>query len=295
MRRFERVLPARIARVGSLAVGATFAAGVALFRLERGAPPPPRANEEHGADSGAELHPDWCAAGYEPIPGGCLALSRAPGVSQPLVVYLHGRYARNAGGEEVDRQRRLAEKANAQGFAVLALRGRLGACAAAELSSWYCWPENGQAADTVVTSWKGALDEAHRRTHSNTQYVLGFSNGGYFAGLLATRGLLDADAFVVAHAGPVEPVHAQKGKPPMLLLSSDQESAQSSMDRLDHELTREDWAHDSYAHEGGHDLNDTDIDAALAFFTRAHESMPLDPPLPLHRPRPRGQAAGTGR
>jgi dienelactone hydrolase len=113
--------------------------------------------------------------------------------------------------------------------------------------------------------------------------LLGFSNGGYFAGLLASRGLLDVDAVAIAHAGPVEPVRALARKPPMLLLSADDDVAQDDMIRLDEELTREKWAHDSYARAGGHGLTDEDIDAALAFFARALEPLPLQPPLPLHR------------
>jgi hypothetical protein len=54
--------------------------------------------------------------------------------------------------------------------------------------------------------------------------------------------------------------------------------------RLDGELTREHWPHDSYARAGAHGLTDGDIEASLAFFARAHEAVPLDPPLSLHRP-----------
>jgi hypothetical protein len=113
--------------------------------------------------------------------------------------------------------------------------------------------------------------------------VLGFSNGGYFAGLIASRGLLDADAIVVAHGGPVEPVTALRGTPPLLLLSADDDVAQDEMIRFDEELGRAHWAHDSYARGGGHALADQDIDAALAFFARVGEPLPLQPPLSLHR------------
>jgi predicted esterase len=230
---------------------------------------------------------DWCASGYEPIAGGCLALSESNQTPQPLLVYLHGRYARDAATDEVDRQRRLGAAATARGFAVLAVRGRLGECTAAELSQWFCWPSNehnAAGAGAVVSTWAGVLAEAHRRARSKTRYVLGFSNGGYFAGLIATHALLDADAFVIAHGGPVEPVHATRGMPPLLLLSADDDVAQDDMLHLDEELTREHWVHDSYARGGAHGLTDQDIDAALTFFTRAHETLPLDPPLALHRP-----------
>jgi predicted esterase len=136
----------------------------------------------------------------------------------------------------------------------------------------------------VVNAWTGVLAEAHRRAGSNTRYILGFSNGAYFAGLIATHALLDADAYVIAHGGPVEPVHATRGTPPLLLLSADDDVAQDDMIHLDEELTREHWAHDSYARAGAHGLTDQDIDATLTFFTRARETLPLDPPLALHRP-----------
>jgi predicted esterase len=197
-----------------------------------------------------------------------------------------GRYARDASADEVDRQRRLAVRAKGRGFAVLALRGHLGECTAPELADWYCWPSNEHNADTAgafVGAWAHALDEAHRRTGAARRFLLGFSNGGYFAGLIASRGLLEVEAVVVAHGGPVEPVRAFRRPVPLLLLSADDDIAQDDMIRFDEELTLERWAHDSYARFGGHALTDEDIDAALAFFSRASEPLPLQPPLPMHR------------
>jgi predicted esterase len=230
---------------------------------------------------------DWCAPQFEPIEGGgCFAASPAMRGGQPLIVYLHGRYARDAAADEVDRQRRLAARATARGFAVLALRGGLGACTAPELANWFCWPSNDRnagAAPAFVGAWNRALAAAHTRAGSPVRFLLGFSNGGYFAGLVASRGLLEVDALVVAHGGPVEPVSALRDKPPLLLLSADDDVAQDDMIRFDEDLLREQWAHDSYARSGGHGLTDEDIDAALTFFARAKEPLPLQPPLPLHR------------
>jgi predicted esterase len=231
---------------------------------------------------------DWCAPGFEPVEGGgCIAASRMALKPQPLIVYLHGRYARDAAGEETDRQRRLGAHANARGFAVLALRGMLGACTAAELANWFCWPSNERNADAApifVEGWARALAAAEQRAgQSPERFLLGFSNGGYFAGLIASRGLLRVDAIVIAHGGPIEPVYAQGGKPPLLLLSADEDVAQDEMLRLDEDLTREHWPHDSDARDGGHGLSDEDIEAAVTFFSRAKEPIPLRPPLALHR------------
>jgi dienelactone hydrolase len=242
--------------------------------------------------------PDWCATGFEAIAGGaCFALAPAREAVQPLVVYLHGRYARTAAGEETDRQRRLAARAASRGVAVLVFRGRLGGCSDPDLADWYCWPSNERNADTapaVVEAWAGALTVASRRTGARKVFLLGFSNGGYFAGLIAARALLDVEALVVAHGGPVEPVRAPPGTPPpLVLLSADDDVAQDEMIRYGNELARAQWPHDSYARFGGHGLTDEDIDTALAFFSRAREPLPLVPPLPLHRPVPHVRDAGS--
>ncbi len=203
-----------------------------------------------------EAPADWCATGYEPIPGGCLAVP-ASSPHAPLLIYLHGRYEKGQSAEETDRQRRVAARSTSKGYAVLALRGRLGGCGAAELSTWYCWPSNEHTVGTageVVETWQGVLDETEGRVHPEHRFVLGFSNGGYFAGLLASRGLVQADAYVVAHGGPVEPVEAAMGAPPLLLLSADDDVAQDDMLRLDAELAKAHWAHDSYARGGAHGL-----------------------------------------
>jgi predicted esterase len=241
----------------------------------------------------AEAPADWCAPGYEPVAGGCLALPEGL-ASAPLIVYLHGRYARSAVAEEVDRHRRLQQRANRRGFAVLALRSELGLCSAAELTDWYCWPTSEAAANPgQVRRLSRIVDAAQHRVGATERYLLGFSSGGYYAGLLASRGWVPFDAVVVAHAGPVEPLRPLGPTPPMLLLSADDDVAQLEMMRLDGELTREGWPHDAYARAGAHGLADADIDAALTFFGRSGEAMPLRPPLALHRPAPHERDAGA--
>jgi predicted esterase len=275
----------RHATLGIAAVAVLAGAAVFLLQTRRGeAPAIPSAVSEPEAP---DVPPaDWCAPGFEPIAGGgCFAAAPNSTSALALIVYLHGRYAKDAATDEIDRQRRLGIRATARGFAVLALRGHLGACTAPELATWYCWPSNPTNVDAgpaFVAEWSRALTAAHARTASDTRFLLGFSNGGYFADLIASRGLVDVDAVVVAHGGPVEPVRALRGTPPLLLLSADDDIAQDDMIRLDEELGAQ-WPHDSYARYGGHALADEDIEAALAFFARAKEPLPLRPPLALHR------------
>ncbi len=281
-------MTARGSIVSLLVLGAcVVGAGTVLWR--RTARPaeaagPPSVDED--AEAADEPPADWCAPGFEPIRGGACFAAAGATAEAPLVVYLHGRYARDAASEEIDRQKRLAARATALGFAVVAVRGRLGTCTAPELANWYCWPSNETNADAgleFVAAWGQALATAQERAHSHRRFLLGFSNGGYFASLVASRGWLEADAIVIAHGGPVEPVHPRGATPPRLLLSADDDVAQDEMIRFDEELTHEGWAHDAYARAGGHALTDGDIDAALTFFSRAREPLPLQPPLPLHR------------
>jgi len=239
---------------------------------------------------------EWCSPGLEAIAGGgCYAApaGAADGATLPLVLYLHGLIEKGPlEVEERDRQRRVALRATERGFAVLALRGAEGACTTdPEHSPLVCWPSNERTAEKApafVESWQPALRVARSRHPFDEKDVLGFSNGGFFAGLVAERALYDATAFVVAHGGPVEPVKAVGRKPPLLLISADEDSSQEGMVRLDDELTREDWPHAHYVRDGGHALPDSDIEAALSFFERTRtERLPLRPPLSTRLPRAR--------
>jgi predicted esterase len=258
-----------------------------VFRPRVAADPAPQSTAAAAEAPATDPPADWCAPEFEPIAGGGCFAASASTRAQPLVVYLHGRYPSDAAAEELDRQSRLARRAKSQGFAVLALRSPPGICTAPELADWFCWPSSERYADAgseIVQTWTKPLAAARDRAGSRERFLLGFSSGGYFAGLIASHALLEVDGVVVAHGGPVEPVHALGPKPPLLLLSADDDVAQDEMIRLDADLTREGWPHDSYARSGGHALTGEDIEAALTFFSRAHEPLPLAPPLTLHPP-----------
>jgi len=89
----------------------------------------------------------WCDPSLEPlVAGGCFAAPREAASPIPLVVYLHGMYERDAAPEELERQRRVAARATAKGFAVLALHGKEGGCNRPDLETWFCWPSNERTA-----------------------------------------------------------------------------------------------------------------------------------------------------
>jgi predicted esterase len=216
---------------------------------------------------------EWCAPKLTAVAGGgCYAAPQSTG-ALPLVIYLHGIFDKGADAEELDRQRRVAQKGVAAGFAVLALRGTEGACATTpEYATKVCWPSNEQTADkgeSFVEAWRPALAAAAKMHPFGKTYVFGFSNGGYFAALIAVRALYRADAFVVARAGSVEPVKAVGPKRPILLLTGSSDPSTEGMQRFDEELSREGWPHEIQSREGGHELPDADIDVALRYFKRA--------------------------
>jgi predicted esterase len=240
----------------------------------------------------------------------CYAAPAGAATSLPLIIYLHGYFEEGPGegqNDALDQQRRVALHATSRGFAVLALRGTEGACAISqENATKVCWPSNEKVAykgPKFVREWQSALDAAAAKHPFDKRYIFGFSNGGYFAGLIAVRALYDADAFAVAHAGPVEPVKALGKKSPLLLMSADQDLSQEGMLRFDEELTQDEWPHENYVRAGGHALPDSDIDVALTFFERTRtETLPLRPPLSTRVARVRdmrddqllqGQDAGT--
>ena len=277
------------ARVALVPVAIALAIGTyAATRYRSQASPLPAIVVDADADAGTIA----CMEGFEPIHGeGCLALPKESTTPPPLLVYLHGLYDSNAPAQEVDRTTRLVKRATARGFAVLALRGRQGMCTTVpEYATWYCWPSNDKTADAgpdLVASWSTALEIATNRTKARRRYVLGFSNGGYFAVLLATRGLLRADAFAIAGAGLIRPYKPPAEKVPIVLVSGDDDPSQPDMLALDQALLADKWPHDAYGREGGHALADSDIDLVLTFFTRSEtERVPLTPPIVAHPPRP---------
>lgn len=283
------------ARKASFAVALV---SVALLSTAVYAEPPPVPHPD-AASFAQALTP--CAPGLEALtPEACFSGPNAEasvGDDVPLVVYLHGLYQPKAPGDELSRQHRVAKHAAARGMAVLALKGRVGICdTRGDHAGWVCWPSNEKVAHRaadVVASWAPSLAKAKARTGRGPTYVLGFSNGAYFAALLAIRDLFPADAFVIAQGGPVEPVRAHGPRPPLLLLQTDGHApvVRTEMERLASALTADGWSFVQEERPGWHELSDGDIDAALDFlapsFGAPHQKRGLNrtpPRSSIHEP-----------
>jgi predicted esterase len=281
---------------GAVALGVLAVSAAILLRERSNGPRPAAASERPDA-----AVVDWCAQGLEPIAGGgCFARGRESKTNPPgaLLVYLHGRYSPETEADELERQARVARLAAARGYSVLALRGMQGQCTDAQLATWWCWPSNERNATdgaAFVARWAVALGEAERRARPDRRVLLGFSNGGYFAALIASRALTPFDAVTIAHAGPVSPMTPLGPKPPVLLIDADDDPSSPEILRLDADLTREAWPHAMVIREGGHALPEWDIEMSLTFFDRARtEAFPLTPPLaPPRRPNPHDASVPT--
>lgn len=276
----------------AVAAGVVLVSAYAIGRGQRPPPPPPTtAPRAHLPEA------DWCKPPYRAIPGGCLALP--PRANAELLVYLHGMYAEGAAADEEERRARVARIATARGMTVLALRGKRGECTQAAAKTWFCWPSNPDNvadAPAFAAGVTDAIGEAERLIGPPARrLLLGFSNGGYFAAILATRSLVPFDAIAIAGAGSPPPYAPPAHRPPILLLGADEDPSVESLLELDRELTRGGWAHALVGRDGGHALADSDVTHAVTFFERTRkEALPLSPPLSARVPKPKPPAADGG-
>ena len=171
----------------------------------------------------------WCPDGFEVGPQDtCFAVPERTTKDTPVLVYLHGMYAGHGSPEEW----RLVRSATARGFAVVMPRGKRGLCAwKAELSDHFCWPQeidDPAAFKHVVAEWDRVLwqVDAILEGGAHKRYVLGYSNGGFFAAYIAEHGLFPAQAYSIVNGGPLGTT-AKPAKPaPMLLLAAQDDATQ---------------------------------------------------------------------
>lgn len=217
----------------------------------------------------------WCPEGFEIGPQDtCFAVPEMTTKDTPILVYLHGMYAGHGSAEEWS----LVKSATARGFAVVMPRGKRGLCAwKAELKDHFCWPqetEDPQAFKSVIADWERVLwqVDAILEGGSHKRYVLGFSNGGFFAAYMAQHGLFPAQAYAIVGGGPLGPP-AKPPKPvPVMLISAQEDKWQApKVKELHDELGKVGWTHAFCTRPGEHPLAGPDIDASLRFFMREHQ------------------------
>ncbi len=187
--------------------------------------------------------------------------------ARPLVIYLHGML--NATTAHEASHERVRERFRDAGFDVWTPKGRLGLCDWSEdAKQSVCWPSDERTLGTareIVHEWGEQLST--RRP----VVVVGFSNGGAFAVLLAVHGLVQGCGFVSMHGFPAGALHVDAGPhAPILLIGGTGAAWESAqMTTTTKQLDALAWPHTAKMHDGGHAVSDRDIDEVLTFARRA--------------------------
>ncbi|MBX3204030.1 MAG: hypothetical protein KF764_03120 [Labilithrix sp.] len=212
----------------------------------------------------------WCPDRFESGPSDtCFAIPEHAGKETPILVYLHGMYEGHGSPDEWA----AVSVALDRGFAVVIPRGKRGLCAwRAELKDHYCWPQDAEDTHTmksVVAEWERVLWQVDALLEGGThkRYVLGSSNGGFFAAFLATHPLFPGQAYAVVNGGSLG-APSPKARPLPVLLVAGQDAAEpaAKTKELHDALTRASWAHAYCPRGGGSALATGDVDAAVRFF-----------------------------
>jgi poly(3-hydroxybutyrate) depolymerase len=160
-----------------------------------------------------------------------------------------------------------------RGFAVIIPRGKRGQCAwRTELKNHFCWPQDAEDTESmkmIIAEWEKVLWQVDAVLEGGThkRYVLGFSNGGFFASFIATHGLFPGQAYAIVNGGPLAPPSAKaKPLPIMLVTAQDAPEAAPKMKELHETLRNVSWPHAFCPRSGGPALTADDVEVALRFF-----------------------------
>ncbi|XXX82595.1 hypothetical protein WMF30_27970 [Sorangium sp. So ce134] len=231
---------------------------------------------EGGALSWEPVETDWCSAGWIGLDEHtCFHVPETAARGAPILYVLHGAMAPDS--LPVALQAIAAEAAEALGVVAVFPRGRPGLCTwDPSVETHICWPTRREtvdaAAPALVEAWMSA-EALMARILGGTfgrRYVMGFSNGGYFASYVALEGLVAVDGAGLVGAGRMvieEHLFSQE-RPPIYIAVGAEELASTiaSAENLADVLTQHGWEHELVMHPGrGHEIRADDF--ALAWNT----------------------------
>ncbi len=216
---------------------------------------------------------DWCAPELEALPHDvCYAKGpKSKAGKRTLVIFLHGLVQEGSGWQH-SLQKGLANAGKRLGFSLFAPRGRLSA-GSSNKDDTYAWPSKSRAVeDEVVEEWMQAkaLVEKREGASFDEVYVMGFSNGAFYAASLALRGRLDVDGYAVfaggaAHKGTLANAKAVKNKKPIFLGIASKDDTAKDERELAKALKKAKWPSRSISRPVGHVVADDHLEKALEF------------------------------
>jgi predicted esterase len=223
----------------------------------------------------SDYEPAWCAPELETLPGDvCYAKGPAAGARRTLVIFLHG--LTPAGGtSQYALQRGITAFGKRLGYAVLAPRGRTGV-GPGRKEDTVAWP-TGEAPRRQFED--GMLDaifqaktaiEAREGAPFDEVFVMGFSNGAYYASSLALRGRLDVDGYAVfaggsAPKGTERTARATKNRRPVFVGIASRDDTAKKGRELAKVLDRVRWPHETSSRPVGHVVADAQLERAVAY------------------------------
>jgi predicted esterase len=191
-----------------------------------------------------------------------------------LVVFLHGLVDGGTDWQH-QQQRGMALAAKRLKFSMIAPRGRSG-LGGKRRDDQIGWPTSETAReameDEVIAEWMKAKETIETREGKKFDrvFVMGFSNGAYYASSLALRGKLDVDGYAVFAGGSAFPGaerlgKATKNKKPVFVGVATKDSTAKDGQGLVKLLKKLKWPHASSSKKVGHVVADTQLESAVAF------------------------------
>ncbi|WP_437301156.1 alpha/beta hydrolase [Sorangium sp. So ce426] len=231
------------------------------------------ASSEGSAPSWQPVETDWCSAGWIGLDDHtCFHVPETAPRGAPILYVLHGAMAPDS--LPVDLQATAAEAAGALGAVAVFPRGRPGLCTwDPSVETYPCWPTRREtvdaAAPALLEEWMRA-EALLARILGGTfgrRYVMGFSNGGYFASYVALEGLVAVDGAALVGAGRmvIEEHLFSEERPPIFIAVGELELASTiaSAENLADVLTQHGWEHELVVHPGrGHEIHADDFSRA---------------------------------
>jgi predicted esterase len=249
------------------------------------------------AAAGDEVDKPWCAPELEALPADVCHFEPEAGtteagtdaeakMSDTLVIFLHGLVQAGAGWQHAQ-QRGFVRAAKRFGFSLLAPRGRNGANGRAG-EHMVAWPTSHTAQQehepTLLAEWQAAraLLEKRRGAPFKRVYVMGFSNGAYYATSLALRGKLDVDGYGVFAGGSGADYLRRAAKTttrrvPMFVGVAGKDSTAANARQLVRLLRDLHWPYRAETRRVGHAVADKHLEHALEFLSKTAVDAPKDP------------------
>jgi predicted esterase len=216
---------------------------------------------------------DWCSADVETLPNN-VCYAKGPNKDpkrRTLVIFLHGLTEDGAGWQH-SLQKGMAIAGKRLDFSALMPRGRNGVGPGRKQST-IAWPGGEEVRklyeDEVIKEWFDAKAEIEKKEGApfDEVFVMGFSNGAYYASSLALRGRLDVDGYAVfagGSSGSGAGKHTKNRQPLFVGVATKDATAKKGKE-LAKTLGSLKWPHRVDSRPVGHVVADGQLDRAVEY------------------------------